>query len=418
MPRQTLTPRDLMPVQRVDAVVPGDALQLGLAEELDRLAPFGMGNPEPALLVPSALLGDPRPMGEGRHVSFTLAAGGARSRCVAFGRGSTLPAAPGEPVDAAVRLEINRYNGAVEPRLVLRHAQPARPAPIEIAGELPFGDAVRAELGRDLTAWPVAASTGPPVDDLRGIGDGLGRPPGRTVRDVRGGGIAGLLGDLVAAGAPVLAVTAHAQHRAAGLRDRVGGFTIATWAALESDPGLAAAFAHVVVVDPPAHAHLRALADSLPGDGWTHLAWGGAELELARRVLAWELDVRPQLVELYPALRAEAAAAPGARRPPHSPVRRSRPCSAARARSRGPVRSPGGCSGSSPSSTSSRWTRSSSRSPSRRRGRGRSSSARRRSARTPSACATGSRTWPSRLAAREPASVPAAPATAAAVAVA
>ena len=94
-----------------------------------------MGNPEPALLVPGALLDDPRPMGEGRHVAFTLAAGGARSRCVAFGRGSSLPARPGEPVDAAVRLEVNRYNGAVEPRLVLRHAQPARPAPIEIVGE-------------------------------------------------------------------------------------------------------------------------------------------------------------------------------------------------------------------------------------------------------------------------------------------
>jgi single-stranded-DNA-specific exonuclease len=304
-----LTPRDLTPVQRVDAVVPGDALQLELAEELDRLAPFGMGNPEPALLVPSALLGDPRPMGEGRHVSFTLAAGGARSRCVAFGRGSSLPAAPGEPVDAAVRLEVNRYNGAVEPRLVLRHAQPARPAPIEIAGEPPFGDAVRAELARALTACPPATAAAPPADDLRGMADGLGRPPGRTVRDARGGGIAGLLGDLVAAGAPVLAVTAHAQHRAAALRDRVGGFTVTTWAALESDPGMAAAFTHVVAVDPPAHAHLDALAGALPGDGWTHLAWGDAELEVARRVLAWNFDLRPQLAELYRGLR-EAVAAP------------------------------------------------------------------------------------------------------------
>ena len=116
--------------------------------------PFGMGNPEPALLVPSALLDDPRPMGEGRHVSFTLAAGGARSRCVSFGRGSSLPAAPGEPVDAAVRLEVNRYNGAVEPRLVLRHAQPARPAPIEVVGEPAFG----AALLRRARARPAAPS--------------------------------------------------------------------------------------------------------------------------------------------------------------------------------------------------------------------------------------------------------------------
>ena len=179
----TLRPEDLVPVQRVDAVVPGDALHLGLAEELQRLAPFGMGNPEPALLVPSALLDDPRGIGEGRHVAFTLAAGGARSRCVAFGRGSSLPAPPGEPVDAAVRLEVNRYNGAVEPRLVLRHAQPACAAPIEVVGEPDFTAALAAELHADLAAWP------PPelarLAPLRGAG-GLGGP--RSGRPAAGAG--------------------------------------------------------------------------------------------------------------------------------------------------------------------------------------------------------------------------------------
>jgi single-stranded-DNA-specific exonuclease len=117
-------------------------------------------------------------------------------------------------------------------------------------------------------------------------------------------GIAGLLGDLVAAGEPVLAVTAHAQHRAAALRDRVGGFAVTTWAAVAADPALVAPYVHVVAVDPPPYDHLRALAEQLPGDGWTHLAWGEAEIELARRVLTWELDLRPQLTELYRALRA------------------------------------------------------------------------------------------------------------------
>src|SRR5215204_3212328 len=83
-----LAPEDLRPEVRVDAVAPGNALTLSLAEELESLAPFGQGNPAISLLVPSALLDDPRPMGEGRHVAFTLAAGGARSRCVLFGAGS------------------------------------------------------------------------------------------------------------------------------------------------------------------------------------------------------------------------------------------------------------------------------------------------------------------------------------------
>jgi single-stranded-DNA-specific exonuclease len=304
-----LGPEDLLPRQRVDAVVPGDALDIDLAEELERLAPFGMGNPEPCLLVPSALLADPRSLGEGRHVAFTLASGGARSRCVAFGRGAGLPAVPATPVDAAVRLEVNRYNGAVEPRLVLRHARPARPAPITIVGEPPFEAALRAELGRP--SEPPAAA-GPAAAVHRSAATQAGatvtatavRPPAqRELCDRRDGGIAGLLGDLVASGEPVLAVTAHAEHRARALRDRVGGFALTSWPALAADPRLAAEHVHVVAVDPAPSATAAALAAELPGPGWVHLAWGAPEWEFARRVLTWELDLRPHLAAVYRALR-------------------------------------------------------------------------------------------------------------------
>src|SRR5436190_935937 len=73
-----LAPEDLVPEQHVDAVVSGGDLGLELAEELERLAPFGHGNPSVTLLVPAARLTDPRPMGEGKHVRFTVQAGGVR----------------------------------------------------------------------------------------------------------------------------------------------------------------------------------------------------------------------------------------------------------------------------------------------------------------------------------------------------
>ena len=129
-----LSPDDLVPRERVDAVVAGDELGIALAEELERLAPFGIGNPEVSLLVPAARLADPRPMGEGKHVRFTVEAGGVRARAVAFGLGG-LPAGSDGPLDATFGLELNEYNGAVEPRLVLRCAQPPEPAPIALAGE-------------------------------------------------------------------------------------------------------------------------------------------------------------------------------------------------------------------------------------------------------------------------------------------
>jgi single-stranded-DNA-specific exonuclease len=330
---EVLAPEDLVPTQRLDAVVSGDALGLGLAEELERLEPFGAGNPEPALLVPGALLDDPRPVGEGRHVAFRLTAGGASSRCVAFGAGSRLPAAPGEPVEAAVRLEVNRWRGAVEPRLVLRHARPARPAPIEVLGEpATFAQGVRTELQRRLdeprAAEPPSRSGrefgpraeppsrsgrefGPPASapEPAGVAELRAQsPPGRSCRDRRGTGLAGLLADLVSTGDPVLAVTAHAPHRARALGDRVGGFAVCSWAALEDDPAAAAPFVHVVALDPPAHAHRRALLDDLPGPGWTHVAWGDPELRFARRIHEWDYALRAPLADSYRALRAAGAA--------------------------------------------------------------------------------------------------------------
>jgi len=293
-----LTPEDLMRRERIDAVVPGDALGLELAEELERLAPFGMGNPAVSLLVPSATLDEPRAMGEGRHVGFHLTAGGARSRAVCFGAGSRLPVEPNTPIDAAVRLEVNSYNGLVEPRLVLRHARPPSPAPVELPREpARFLDGVLAELDRPLEPWP------PEADAIHA--------GGRVVCDRRGGGIAGLLADLVAAGEPVLAVAAHAPQRARALGSRVGGFAVVGWPDLEDAPSLAAEFTHVVVIDPPPHAHLSGSFDRLPGSGWTHLAWGEAELRFAQRILEWDYDLRQPLTSVYRALRDSRSAAAG-----------------------------------------------------------------------------------------------------------
>jgi single-stranded-DNA-specific exonuclease len=122
---QVLSDEDMLPVERVDAVVTGTELSMALAEELQAMAPFGMGNPTVSLLVPDARFGDRRPMGEGRHVRFTVASGGASARAVAFGGGATLPVKDGAPAEATFALEVNEWRGVCEPRLVLRRARPA-----------------------------------------------------------------------------------------------------------------------------------------------------------------------------------------------------------------------------------------------------------------------------------------------------
>ncbi|HEU0024533.1 MAG TPA: single-stranded-DNA-specific exonuclease RecJ, partial [Thermoleophilaceae bacterium] len=133
-----LAPSDLMRTERVDAVVPGGALNLALAEELERLRPFGSGNPQPNLLVPGARVEGVAGMGEERqHARFTLVtAGGSRSRGVAFGSppGSLAQAATA-PHDIVLRLERNRWNGVEEPRIVLRALCGTQPGAVRVLGE-------------------------------------------------------------------------------------------------------------------------------------------------------------------------------------------------------------------------------------------------------------------------------------------
>jgi single-stranded-DNA-specific exonuclease len=122
-----LSPEQLTPVERVDAIVDGQELSLALAEELHALAPFGRENPPVALMLAEARFRDPRPMGEGRHLRFTVESRGSRARGVCFGQGSQLPVAAGEPARATFALEVNEWNGVVEPRLRLRHALACEP---------------------------------------------------------------------------------------------------------------------------------------------------------------------------------------------------------------------------------------------------------------------------------------------------
>jgi single-stranded-DNA-specific exonuclease len=155
-----LAGRDTTPVERVDAVVSGAELGMGLAEELQSLAPFGRGNPGVSLLVADATFRDARPMGEGKHVRFSVESGGARARAVAFGTGGRLPVGDGEPAEATFTLEVNEWNGVTEPRLVLRHARCA-PSLLEEIERLDGG-------GADLAAVAAAAAAEPQQDDTPG----------------------------------------------------------------------------------------------------------------------------------------------------------------------------------------------------------------------------------------------------------
>jgi single-stranded-DNA-specific exonuclease len=118
---KVLSDQDLDPVVSVDAVVDGRELTLGLCEELQRLAPFGLGNPGVTLLAVGCELSDLGAVGDGKHLRLAVTADGARSGAIAFGRGNQLDRfrRVGR-YDIAFKLTANHWNGTVSPQLVVK----------------------------------------------------------------------------------------------------------------------------------------------------------------------------------------------------------------------------------------------------------------------------------------------------------
>jgi single-stranded-DNA-specific exonuclease len=118
-----LSEEQLARVTVVDAVLPPRTpLGLDLCEELARLAPFGLGNPEVSVLAESCAIAEPGVVGDGRHLRFRVRqrgrdAGGA----IAFGQGAQLDRLRRDVrYDVVFRLEANSWNGTVAPQLVVR----------------------------------------------------------------------------------------------------------------------------------------------------------------------------------------------------------------------------------------------------------------------------------------------------------
>jgi single-stranded-DNA-specific exonuclease len=113
---------DLFEPTVVDAVVSAESLTLELAQELECLAPFGLGNPDVTLLVPATQPVSPSTVGDGKHLRFrVLQSGRDAGTAIAFGQGGQLDRLRAEGLfDVACRLKENHWNGTVSPQLVVR----------------------------------------------------------------------------------------------------------------------------------------------------------------------------------------------------------------------------------------------------------------------------------------------------------
>ncbi len=325
-------------VRTVDAIVGGRDLTLATAEGLERLAPFGRGNPPVRLVVPGVALESPGRVGDGQHLQVRMRSGGVHARAIGFRMGER---APGIDVarrhDAVIELDIERWQGIVGPRVTLQALDPVTGA----AGERSalWAEAVEAhDRGcaepdlRAMTADPLPEPPAPPP----------GAAPPLAVRDRRGEDAAlSAIAALAGADRGVVAVVADAARRREALESTIdparvgaevvvlGGGRCGT-AALAERLALARGVpslvvleyadlalveppegAHLVLVDPPASAAEAEWAVHRAAGRWLHLAWGTPEVAVALAASQERWEPRPTVTALWIALRDGAPRAWG-----------------------------------------------------------------------------------------------------------
>jgi len=329
-------------VSEVDAFlgVGKDGMGLELVEQVESLGPFGVGNARPRFLVPYAGLGGLSAMGqEGRHARFEVTSGSGRTQAVAFGIAPELQRVAEQRLDLEAEVELNRWAGALEPRLLVRGAN-AVAAPDGLGlGCNPGCDGIASaefeqRLAVEMKRKPGEIAPAPTAPAL-----------GRVPVDRRGGATIASLLELSFSGS-TLALCMDASRRrglaaaadpgrfggpraeiicarcvsgagSAAIVDRQAakpGLVLADWGAIARlSPG-PLPFEHVVLVDPPAGAgqagwSLAPLSNERCG--FLHIAWSSDEAAVARRLLEAEGDVRGMAVGIWRRLQAAGGAVEG-----------------------------------------------------------------------------------------------------------
>jgi single-stranded-DNA-specific exonuclease len=117
-----LSADDLIPQTRVDLEVTLDQLDLDVIAQLEQLAPFGMGNPTPLVMLRDVGVSDMRKIGrDENHLKCRLTAGELQLEAIGFELAQAAEQiAPTASLHVLGELSINEWNGRRKPQLLIR----------------------------------------------------------------------------------------------------------------------------------------------------------------------------------------------------------------------------------------------------------------------------------------------------------
>lgn len=333
-----LGPDDLQRVRHVDAVVGGDELTLGLADELELLAPHGFGNRQVTLLLHAAEVVAPRLTRDKRHAQYRVRCEAASCQAIHFNFDDLGELQTPGRHDVALSLSKNEYNGAVGAQVQVRSLHRLRPPEADLcetACDLSCGERLHgARLWRQLLGPDgagadgagsaegagAAAAAAAALQAARAAGrlvDRRGRPPLSRLAGLLAGGERTLVlvadvarrrpllsADVLTPGLEVAGayVQPACVQRAGGLGG--AGVVMATPEVALDVSGFAAGFTHVVLLDPPYTTTLWTELVAAAPEAYVHALWGPAEAEFAGRVRESRLDLDATMRRVWKTLSA------------------------------------------------------------------------------------------------------------------
>lgn len=120
-----LSEEDLIPRLRIDALIGAEDINLNNVSELERLAPFGAGNPGPVFACSRLKVCDIRTVGEDRHLKLKLEGDGFFTDAIGFNMGSLAKTFNYRDIlDVVFSLEINVWNSTRRIQFNLKDIKP------------------------------------------------------------------------------------------------------------------------------------------------------------------------------------------------------------------------------------------------------------------------------------------------------
>jgi single-stranded-DNA-specific exonuclease len=119
---EILTEEDYTPITEVDIECKVEEVTLDTIEQLEMLAPFGVANPKPKVLVKDVLPQQIRQIGnKSNHLKLIIEQEGSSLDCVGFGFGETYQhLSPAASLDVLGELSINEWNNFRKPQVFIK----------------------------------------------------------------------------------------------------------------------------------------------------------------------------------------------------------------------------------------------------------------------------------------------------------